>query len=145
MTTKEKIEVMQAFEDGNPIECIPRKGCKWVSINDCIPPEPIWDWESCAYRIKPETAPASQLDRIKAEYAEYRVEVCKMREESGDLIIDIAGRPLHITAQSMKGFYRYVYKGSVEGTFYISRFPTDEVAYPANGPIIHPVAVLFTK
>ena len=60
MTTKEKIEVMQAFAYGKTIEM-------------------------CAV---------------------------------GDLIIDIAGRPLHISAQSMKGFYRYVYKRE-DGGFFI--------------------------
>ena len=139
MSTEDKIAVMQAFEDGKPIECIPRKGCKWVSINDCIPPEPIWDWESCNYRIKP--APASQLDRIKAEYAEY--EVVELVWDKRDLwtmkghgCYDAAY--LHTTAQSMKGFGWYVYDDD-------GLFLRLEAVIDNHDEALHPCAVLFTK
>ena len=57
MTTKEKIEVMQAYLDGKPIESKPKKPryreetgwASWVSHT-----EPVWDFWSCEYRIKPE-------------------------------------------------------------------------------------------
>lgn len=45
MNTKEKIEVMQAFVDGKEIEY--RDSDIWLPTTD-----PIWDWDTCDYRIK---------------------------------------------------------------------------------------------
>lgn len=51
MTTKEKIEVMQAFLDGKLIEYkLSSDGDIWLSVSD-----PHWDWDNCIYRIKPES------------------------------------------------------------------------------------------
>ena len=50
-TTKEKIAVMQAFEDGKETE-------KLVNVNwrDVVIDEPDWDWKNYDYRTKePET------------------------------------------------------------------------------------------
>ena len=52
-TTKEKIEVMQAFEDGREIQ----RKC-WDSntwLNSHSAPEPDWDWLTWDYRIKKST------------------------------------------------------------------------------------------
>lgn len=49
MTTKEKIEVMQAFEDGKKIQCLSKFADHWI---DCY--SPLWNWYICDYRIKPE-------------------------------------------------------------------------------------------
>ena len=51
MTTKEKIAVMQAFDEGKPIEykLATDSDTDWVLNSD-----PQWDWEKCIYRIKPE-------------------------------------------------------------------------------------------
>lgn len=48
MTTKEKIEVMQAYENGEQIEGTPKYTNEWCELD-----EPVWDWDSCDYRIKP--------------------------------------------------------------------------------------------
>ena len=49
MTLREKIEVMQAFERGEEIECSwTNCGTKWEIVNS-----PSWDWTSYLYRIKP--------------------------------------------------------------------------------------------
>ena len=51
MTTKEKIAVMQAFDEGKPIEF------KTVSQDDTywrIIENPKWDWLSWDYRVKPQ-------------------------------------------------------------------------------------------
>lgn len=49
-TTREMIEVMEAFESGKAVE-IQFKGVDvW---EDC--PAPRWDWNICDYRIKPRT------------------------------------------------------------------------------------------
>lgn len=52
-STKEMIEVMEAFADGAPIE--------YVNLNDPIgtwkyTPAPIWDWRQADYRVAPEKA-----------------------------------------------------------------------------------------
>lgn len=52
-TTKEKIEVMAAYEKGKQIECRSRSGCQaWVDW--ILPQEPAWNWENSDYRIKEE-------------------------------------------------------------------------------------------
>jgi len=51
MTTKEKIEIMQAYENGKKIEWRPNAFKRpW---NDYLN-EPEWNWEYYQYRIKPE-------------------------------------------------------------------------------------------
>lgn len=46
-TTKEKIEVMQAYERGEQIQ-INNSNNMWEDIET-----PIWDWVNCNYRVKP--------------------------------------------------------------------------------------------
>lgn len=46
-TTAEKIEVMQAFERGEAIEC--SQGFGWEGPVTY----PIWDWSRIDYRLKP--------------------------------------------------------------------------------------------
>lgn len=48
MTTKEMIEVMQAYEDGKTIEVF----TSTHTWHDII--EPNWNWEYCKYRVKAE-------------------------------------------------------------------------------------------
>ncbi len=50
-TTKQKIEVMQAFVDGKPIQY--KGNDKWSTWKD-MPVEPTWDWNYFDFRIKPE-------------------------------------------------------------------------------------------
>lgn len=48
-TTKEMIEVMQAFDRGEQIQVkTPNKKCEWEDIK-----EPNWQWNFCDYRVKP--------------------------------------------------------------------------------------------
>jgi len=51
-TTKEKIEVMQAYVDSKQIQV-------WLSTTGWtdIVREPCWEWSDCDYRIKPEPKP----------------------------------------------------------------------------------------
>lgn len=53
-TTKEMIEVMQAFVDGKPIEYAYYD--EWFSIED-----PDWDWCEKDYRIAPEYVPEDRM------------------------------------------------------------------------------------
>ena len=48
MTLREKIEVMQAFERGEEIECNSLYNQKWTTT-----PSPAWNWNDFYYRIKP--------------------------------------------------------------------------------------------
>ena len=61
VTTKEKIEVMQAFADGKEIE---RKYVIDGNWEDCISPD--WDWVRYTYRIKkgPEYIPFDNTDEL---------------------------------------------------------------------------------
>ena len=51
MTTKEKIAVMQAYEDGKKIQ-IYFKASGWTDWD--VSWGPVWDWDKHDYRIKPE-------------------------------------------------------------------------------------------
>lgn len=52
-TTKEKIEVMQAYEEGKQIKCRKKgSGLPWVDW--ILPHEPAWDWENNDYEVKEE-------------------------------------------------------------------------------------------
>lgn len=51
-TTKEKIEVMTAYEEGKKIEC-KNRDCRWTEW--ILPQEPAWNWAECDYRIKEES------------------------------------------------------------------------------------------
>jgi hypothetical protein len=63
ITTKEKIEVMQAFLDGKDVQRkdIQRKlslnGDGWSDFTD----EPMWNWLEFNYRIKPEYRPYNKV------------------------------------------------------------------------------------
>lgn len=50
MTTKEKIAVMQAYEDGKTIQLFSKQTMQWVDIEK----EPVWSWIANTYRVKPE-------------------------------------------------------------------------------------------
>lgn len=47
-TTKEMIEVMQAYFRGEQIEFFDRKEMEWYGVSN-----PTWDWVSFNYRVKP--------------------------------------------------------------------------------------------
>lgn len=61
-TTAEKIAVMQAFEEGKPIEYLSTWLNKWVNTDS-----PMWDWSSCDYRITV-TKPSINWDHVSPEY-----------------------------------------------------------------------------
>lgn len=58
MNTKEKIEVMQGYEDGEVVECDLLRKDHWALLKDTFlsegQTEPYWDWRHNNYRIKPE-------------------------------------------------------------------------------------------
>ena len=66
-TTAEKIKVMQAFEDGKAVEgkvCI--AGQPWVNLCE----EPMWDWRTQDYRLKPQPKyrPFETIEEVEAVF-----------------------------------------------------------------------------
>ena len=49
MTTKERIGVMEAYEEGSEIQFRDHVTQEWEDVSG----EPIWDWVNGSYRIKP--------------------------------------------------------------------------------------------
>ena len=142
MSTEDKIAVMQAFEDGKDLEVANKGEERWVSTV-----MPIWNWVAYNYRIKP--APASQLDRIKAEYAEFEV-VELVWDDRGLWTMKDHGcydsAYLHTTAQSMKGFHMYVYHDERFATVTAAKVEDDFFhlqTSPFDGSL--PLVALFTK
>ena len=65
MTTKEKIEVMQAHVDGKTIEILSDLGKNvWNEIKSDI----LWNWVVCEYRIKPELNSDGTLGEKESGY-----------------------------------------------------------------------------
>ena len=54
-TTKEKIAVMQAAEEGKTIQIRFGNKKEWVDLYTT----PGWDWVRCEYRVKPENEKAN--------------------------------------------------------------------------------------
>lgn len=65
-TTQEKIEIMQAFVDGETIEFNLNDGASWWSSNGSA--EFTWNWEQNDYRIKQLSPLIIPWDAIKPEY-----------------------------------------------------------------------------
>lgn len=65
MTTEEKIAVMKAYTEGKQIQFYESIANIWVDINH----EPLWEWNNCEYRIKPESnyRPYKDLEEFKKD------------------------------------------------------------------------------
>lgn len=78
-TTREMIEVMEAFERGESIECklFPHVDKdSWVLLLD----EPSWDWSAVDYRVAP-TPDSIDWSHVSSEY-KYMA-----RDKSGDIFL----------------------------------------------------------
>ena len=66
-TTKEKIEVMQAYDRGEKIEFMDCRR-EWKDVY-----EPIWDWVHCDYRVKPKNSyvPFHTPEEFLTEYRKH--------------------------------------------------------------------------
>lgn len=62
MTTKEKIEVMQAYEEGKTIECNNKRDSDWFELD-----QPDWNWSGYDYRLKKEKQPLTR-EEITAQW-----------------------------------------------------------------------------
>lgn len=148
MKIEAMIRIMQEYSEGKPLECKVSKNAEWVNIIECVPSHPMWDWESCQYRIKPEPEPQSLEDRIKAEYSDKEVVMLEWTFTHYDpiesLTFDIISVQSieYFAAQGIKGFHGYVYKreSHFDGiTFEVDCTPSCYF----NKDLIHPIAVLF--
>ena len=63
LCTTKAIEVMQAFLDGQPIQCRMVGRASWEKVS-----EPMWNWDSYEYRVAPtfeESVRAHLKDKLK--------------------------------------------------------------------------------
>ena len=142
MKIKEMIEVMQAFDDGKAIQISQHSYPDVWHDDGC----PGFNWYACDYRVKPEPKPATLESRIKAEFPDKRVVMLHHTNLGSNanaiscLVITYSGvnNSYHTAAQSMKGFYKYIYEVE-DGSFV-------EVVGPVLNcveGVLQPCAVLF--
>ena len=106
-TTKEMIDVMQAYESGEQIECFNDE--QWKDVNN-----PIWDWLHNDYRVKPKIRYVP-FDTPEEFFA-------AQRSHGGDLFIRIENGTLkkHDISVSLDGsVYDHMDDGDVD---YIGKF-----------------------
>ena len=106
-TTKEMIEVMQAYDRGEQIECI-------NALGERKEDNPVWDWFHFDYRVKPKTKYAP-FDTPEEFFA-------AQRAHGGDLFIRIENGTLkkHELSVSLDGsVYDHIDDGDVD---YIGEF-----------------------
>ena len=127
-TTKEKIEVLE-----KAVEILyesDRKSERAESVQEEI------------NELYESMIPQTLKEHIEAEYVDYNVVM--LDDQTGYLSIELSQghRVVHTGAQSMKGFYKYVYPedGGFTG-FYTCREPTDSI----DDVTVFPIAVLFSK
>lgn len=60
MNTKEKIEVMQAYLDGELVQL--RRGQEWLDWDQEEDGEPFWNWDLDKWRIKPKEVVKPSID-----------------------------------------------------------------------------------
>ena len=98
-TTKQMIEVMQAYDRGEKIECFNDE--QWKDVNN-----PIWDWLHNDYRVKPKKiyVPFDTADEFLAAQRKYSKTVRRKADnflfrsyvnECGDIaLVDAAGHSI---------------------------------------------------
>lgn len=130
---EQRLALLKHYNEGGEIEMQSMSDARiWRTVN------PSFNFEKYNYRIKP--SPKSLEDRIKAEYPGY--EVVSVRDEpilEFESPYDYKVYFLHV-AQSMKGFYTYVYLDNNDAITE-SHSPLIELGYG----VIHPVACLFER
>ena len=91
-TTKEKIEIMQAYDRGEQIQ-IKGSNIDWIDIIDIVSPK--WDWINYDYRVKP-----------KPKYAPFSTaeQFLEAQEKHGQAVIQYVNKEKTVFNQ----FYAYV-------------------------------------
>lgn len=87
-TTKEMIEVMQAYERGEQIQVkTTNKKCDWEDVK-----EPYWQWNFCDYRVKPNYVPFDTAEEFLAAQRKHGETVrCKIDDELYHVYINNRG------------------------------------------------------
>ena len=81
-TTKEMIEVMQAYESGEQIECFNDE--QWKDVNN-----PIWDWLHNDYRVKQKKyVPFDTADEFLAAQRKHGIDIIAFGELYANSYID---------------------------------------------------------
>ena len=105
-TTKEMIEVMQAYESGEQIECFNDEEWKYVK-------NPVWDWLHNNYRVK-------QKKYVPFDTAEEFLEAQRKHGGYGLISIEDVGIKKHDISVSLDGsVYDHTDDGDVD---YIGNF-----------------------
>jgi len=147
MNIKEQIEIVTAAQNGSKIEL---RGMDKVyrELRNATTHE--FNFQEYRYQIqKPKEL--SLEERVKKEYPDYEVlmiqEVQHKNAYSGKPYLSFEGfshfggiQPEHTCAQSMKGFYRYVYQ--YDGNICKN---TNPIITQEDGANLFPIAVLFDK
>ena len=81
--TKEMIEVMQAYEMGEKIECFNDDYEQWIDVNN-----PIWDWLHNDYRVKLNYAPFDTADEFLKAQRKHGIDIIAFGELYANSYID---------------------------------------------------------
>ena len=120
-TTKEMIEVMQAYESGEQIECFNDE--QWKDVNN-----PIWDWLHNDYRVK-------QKKYVPFDTAEEFL--AAQMAHGGDALITIEDGVLkkHDISVSLDGsVYDHIYDGSVDYIGYFEDLLLEDYKFADGTP-----------
>ena len=121
-TTKEMIEVMQAYDRGEQIECFNDK--QWKDVNN-----PIWDWLNNDYRVMP-----------KKKYVPFHTAeefLAAQRKHGGDALITIEDGVLkkHDISVSLDGsVYDHIDDGSVDYIGYFEDLLLEDYKFADGTP-----------
>ena len=74
-TTKEMIEVMQAYDRGEKIECLNDDYEQWRYVNN-----PIWDWLHNDYRVRQNYTPFDTADEFLTAQRKHGVFVKRIKD-----------------------------------------------------------------
>ena len=85
MTLTEMITVLQAAQNGEPIECSPKNRDDWLRVSN-----PQWDFERCDYRIALKKSLVEELREYQGKaFSDIRNRAADRIEElEGELLID---------------------------------------------------------
>ncbi len=120
-TLQDNIDIMQALIDGKTIQAKFRTGQTWDDILNRN--WSLFNFANYEYRIKPDEIPKPEptlLERIEAKWPDKRVIMLgwyKYEIEARELLRmpwSTNGLYNHYEAQSMKGFFKYVYSTNNE-------------------------------
>jgi len=125
-TLQDNIDIMQALSNGVIIEVKFRTGMEWEEIHNSRWKE--FNFANFDYRIKPEPKPEpTLLERIEAKWPDKKVVMLYWDTDDTLCIKMGSNQGYHTCAQSMKGFFKYVYTTTGK-TLILGHTPSAEFA-----------------